>query len=595
MKIKKILFLSILLIMTFLFIPNIVNAEMNADSISIELNDIKLGGTGQESTYAIGGIHFSSPTINITWYKSLNGIDFESMGEDSTFDYNIYYKAVLDTTYDELNGGMDEGWEISGISINIRDENDKIIHSKNFSGTDKLEYVFEPFWKYDVVLDYLENMEYIGPKQIVEGEEFVGQLVPKKNYRLPNEDEIKYMKFIGIRVAPDIDRTGAFDKESGYIKLDSWFVTGDIYIKAIAVEKEKIEFKNNKYSYVKNNIKNELDFIVPFQEDIDTISIGEQVLSNSDYYYDKTNNCLGIYDDFLDKLEVGTYILRIENNNRYAETTVSVQELEAVEEITIDFREISNVEIITEDQQSAFQFLGIDKGKLSVNMSLNALCDKNQKILLYVDEENNITLAENLSNLDNIVYTLTEEDIETYKKEYAVLQVPKKIVIIFAEESYKVTFDANGGKFKDNDKIVIEDIINFDYINFDIPTRENYKFIGFFTEKKGGKSFEEIMSSEEGINSDIIFYAQWEEITTGEEAEREEQEDNIDTGNTNTDNTNQDNTNTGGDNDSINDNNVDKGNNPQTSDNIMLYIAILSISVLGIIVATNVRRKKQNN
>ena len=113
--------------------------------------------------------------------------------------------------------------------------------------------------------------------------------------------------------------------------------------------------------------------------------------------------------------------------------------------------------------------------------------------------------------------------------------------------------------------------------------------------KKGGKSFEEIMSSEEGINSDIIFYAQWEEITTGEEAEREEQEDNIDTGNTNTDNTNQDNTNTGGDNDSINDNNVDKGNNPQTSDNIMLYIAILSISVLGIIVATNVRRKKQNN
>lgn len=145
MKIKKILFLSILLMMTLLFIPNIVNAEMNADSISIELNDIKLGGTGQESTYAIGGGHFSSPTISITWYKSSNGNDYTLMDENSTFDYNIYYKAVLDTSYDELNGGMDEGWEISGISINIIDENDKIIHSKNFSGIDKLEYVFEPF------------------------------------------------------------------------------------------------------------------------------------------------------------------------------------------------------------------------------------------------------------------------------------------------------------------------------------------------------------------------------------------------------------------------------------------------------------------
>ena len=602
MKNKKILFLSILLMMTLLFIPNIVNAEepINIGGANIILENIKLGGKGQKTTYAEGGEHFWSPTINITWYKSSNGIDFELMDDDSIFDYNTYYKAELDVTYDDLSKNVDPGYELGNVSIHIIDEingKEETINQKSYSNSKenpKLEYVFEPFWKYDVDL-YLENMEYIGPKQIVEGEEFVGQLVPKKNYRLPNEDEIKYMKFIDISVDFVNNHTGAFDKESGYIKLNSWFVTGDIYIKAIAVEKEKIEFKNNKYSYVKNNIKNELDFIVPFQEDIDTISIGEQVLNNSDYYYDKTNNCLGIYDDFLDKLEVGTYILRIENSNRYAETTLSVQELEVVEEITIDFRKISNVELLTEDQQSAFQFLGIDKGKLTVNMSLNALCDKNQKILLYVDEENNITLVENISNLDNIVYTLSEEDIETYKKEYAVFQVPKKIEIIFAEESYKVTFDANGGKFKDNDKIVIEDIINFDYTNFDIPTRENYKFIGFFTEKTGGKSFEEIMSSEEGINSDIIFYAQWEEITTGEEAEREEQEDNIHTGNTNTDNTNQDNTNTGGDNDAINDNNVDKGNNPQTSDNIMLYVAILSISVLGIIVAINVRRKKQNN
>ena len=587
MKFKRILFLEMFLMMILLFIPNIVNAKepISIGGAVIELENIELGGKGQEITHAEGGEHFWTPTINITWYKSSNGIDFESMDEDSTFDYNTYYKAELDVTYDDLSKNVDPGYELGGVSIHIINEDKETINQKNYVYSwenPKLEYVFEPFWKYDVILEYLENMDYIGPMKIVEGEEFVGQLVPKKNYRLPNEEEINYMRYIDISVDFVNNHTGAFDKESGYIEIEPWFVTGNIYIKAIAVEKEKIEFKNNKYSYVKNNIKNRLDLTVPFQEDIDTISIGEKVLSNSDYSYDKTNNCLSIYDDFLDKLEVGTYELRIENNNRYAETTVSVQELEVVDKITIDFREISNGELITEDQQSAFQYLGIDKGNLTVNMSLNALCDKNQKILLYVDEENNITLAENLSNIDNIIYTLSEEDIETYKKEYAVFQVPKKIEIIFAEESYKVTFDANGGKFTDNNKIVIDDIINFDYSNFNEPTREGYRFIGLFTEKTGGKSFEEIMSSEEGIKSDVTFYAHWEEIITREETgilEGGEQENNNSTENVN----------------SGTHNNAETVDNPQTSDDIMIYISMLSISVLGILVITNIRRNRQTN
>lgn len=561
MKIKKILFLAIFLMMILLFIPNIVNAEgpISIGGAVIELENIKLGGKGQKTTHAEGGEHFWTPTINITWYKSSNGMDFEPMDKDSTFDdYNTYYKAELDVTYDDLSKNVDPGYELGDVSIHIINEDKETINQKRYSYSrenPKLEYVFEPFWKYDVILEYLENMEYIGPTEIVEGEEFVGRLVPKMNYRLPNEVEINYMKYIDISVDFVNNYTGAFDKESGYIEIDPWHVTGDIYIKAIAVEKEKIKFENNKYSYVKNNIKNSLEFAVPFQEDIDTISIGEKVLSNNDYFYDKTNNRLSIYDNFLDTLEVGTYVLRIENNNRYAETTFSVQELEVVDKITIDFRKISNGDLFTEDQLSAFQFVGIDKGYLILESSLNAICDKNQKILLYVDEENNITLAENLSNKDNIIYILTEEDIETYKKEYAEFQVPKKIEMIFAEESYEVTFDANGGKFIDSDKIVVDNIINFDYANFNKPTRDGYRFIGFFTEKTGGKSFEEIMSSEAGIESDITFYAQWEEITAGEE----------------------------------------KGNNPQTSDNIILYVAILSISVLGIIVITNIRRKIQNN
>ena len=587
MKIKKILFLSIFLMMILLFITNIVNAEEPklVGGAIIVLENIKLGGNGQNTTYAEGGEHFATPTINITWYKSLNGIDFESMDKDSTFDYNTYYKAELDVTYDDLSGNVDPGWELGDVSIHIIDEingEKKIINKKSYSNSTenpKLEYVFEPFWKYDVVLDYLENMDYIGPRQIVEGEEFVGQLVPKKNYRLPNEEEIKYMKFIDISVDFVNNHTGAFDKESGYINIDSWFVTGNIYIKAIAVEKEKIEFENNKYIYIKNNINNSLEFTVQFKEDIDTISIGEKVLSNKDYFYDKTNNRLSIYDDLLDTLEVGKYILRIENNNRYAETTVYVQEI--VDKITIDFREISNVDLLTSDQISAFQFLGIDEGFLTINTSLNAICNKNQKVLFYFDDKNNITLAGDLSSSDNIIYTLLEEDLENYRINYAYSKVPKKIEMIFAEESFEVTFDANGGKFTENDKIVIDDIINFDYDNFNKPMRDGYTFIGFFTEKIGGKSFEEIMSSEVGIESNITFYAQWEEVTTKDGTSIQEGEGQKDN---NTLNTN-----------SNIDDNLEIGNNPQTSDNIMLYVVILSISVWGMIVMTIIRRKIQKN
>lgn len=514
---KKFKFIFLLVFAMFIMLPFKVFAESpECDSVRIELQDIKLGDKGQETTYAIGGIHFVTPTIYITWYESSNGSDYTLMDENSTFDYNIYYKAVLDTSYDELNDGFDEGWELCGLSLDIIDEDNTVIDSKSYNSNSNLEYVFEPFWKYDVVLEYLENMEYIGPKQIVEGEKFVGQLVPKKNYRLPNEYEINYMRYIDISVDFVNNQTGAFDEASGYIEIDPWHITGDIYIKAIAVEKDKIEFENNKYSYVKNNIMNGLEFTVPFQEDIDSIMIGEKVISNNDYFYDKTNDRLKIEDTFLDTLEVGTYKLRIENNNRYAETTISVQELEVVDKITIDFREISNEDLFTEDKLSAFQFLGIDKGFLALNEDLGAICDKNQKILLYIDDDGNITLAENLSYNDNIIYTLSAEDLENYRNNYAYLKIPKTIEIIFAEdlvETYKIIFDANGGAFKNDVKTIdIEDIINFDYEAFEKPTREGYKFIGFYT--VDGESYYDIMNSEAGIEEDTTFYAKWEENST---------------------------------------------------------------------------------
>lgn len=78
--------------------------------------------------------------------------------------------------------------------------------------------------------------------------------------------------------------------------------------------------------------------------------------------------------------------------------------------------------------------------------------------------------------------------------------------------NYKVIFDANEGMFQDNKttftinewKIGDEEIL-------ENPTRKGYKFVGFFTEKIGGTSLEKYIA-EAGIDEDLTFYAQWEEL-----------------------------------------------------------------------------------
>lgn len=152
--------------------------------------------------------------------------------------------------------------------------------------------------------------------------------------------------------------------------------------------------------------------------------------------------------------------------------------------------------------------------------------------------------------------------------------------------TYKVIFDANGGMFENGNILTIEKWENGLEASLEQPTRDIYTFKGYYTEKIGGTKLELILA-ESGIDSDMTFYAQWEESTTGEESgipEGEEQEYNNNTGNIN-----QDNTNTGAD------NNAETGNNPQTSDNIMLYVLILSISTLGIIIITKIRKIRQND
>ena len=112
---------------------------------------------------------------------------------------------------------------------------------------------------------------------------------------------------------------------------------------------------------------------------------------------------------------------------------------------------------------------------------------------------------------------LIESEKYTYNSETGEIFISKDLIdgdieidASAVKIEYKVIFDANGGTFKnDVSTINIEDIINFDYETFEKPTRDGYKFIGFYT--NDSKSYYDVMNSEAGIEEDTTFYAKWEE------------------------------------------------------------------------------------
>lgn len=90
------------------------------------------------------------------------------------------------------------------------------------------------------------------------------------------------------------------------------------------------------------------------------------------------------------------------------------------------------------------------------------------------------------------------------------IQVGNTILLSIVEQKYKVTLNANGGKFNNLEQYIIEEWDNSIYGNLVTPTKEGYTFKGYYTEKIGGTKFELILA-ESGIDNDKTFYAQWEE------------------------------------------------------------------------------------
>ena len=191
---------------------------------------------------------------------------------------------------------------------------------------------------------------------------------------------------------------------------------------------------------------------------------------------------------------------------------------------TVDFTTFVRAENWTDLENAALNLI-FDKGLLVV--SENKLVNNDGKLLLTYENDETISFSNDLSPSDNIVYTLTEEDKETIRvSNNKITSIPDVVEVIFVKEiGHNVTFEANGGTFKDSDKYIIEKWNNEYYDTLTIPTKEGYKFLGYYTEKTGGTKLEMILA-ESGIDSDMTFYAQWEENSSVAPSSPEEENPN---------------------------------------------------------------------
>lgn len=181
---------------------------------------------------------------------------------------------------------------------------------------------------------------------------------------------------------------------------------------------------------------------------------------------------------------------------------------------------------------------------------------KGKTIMVYhIDDEGEKT--EHAAEVEDGIATFETNHFSTY------VLAEKKV------DTYKVVFDANEGTFKEEKTLTIDKWKIGMEETLEIPTRNGYKFLGFFTEKTGGTKLENYIA-EAGIDGNLTFYAQWEEILS--EVEPPISEDNSD----------------------LNNNDKPIVDNPQTGDNIIFFVGMLFISLIGIIVSIRFRKNLQN-
>lgn len=112
--------------------------------------------------------------------------------------------------------------------------------------------------------------------------------------------------------------------------------------------------------------------------------------------------------------------------------------------------------------------------------------------------------SEYLNTLENGIHTLRVE-----YKDGGYVETTFTVMKNNSLSTFKVTLNANGGKFKNTNILTIDKWEKELENSLEEPTRNGYVFKGYYTEKTGGTKLEMILA-ESGIDKDYTFYAQWE-------------------------------------------------------------------------------------
>ena len=209
------------------------------------------------------------------------------------------------------------------------------------------------------------------------------------------------------------------------------------------------------------------------------------------------------------------------------------------------------------DEINTIEISGFNEPVVGESPIFNAITDENANYYVHLEawEGNNSTMIESVDNSSiinkidkfeqNVVYTyliyikpkngyqfaddvtakIDGIDFDDYRMAGSTLifeyqyGTPKEAPV--KVENFKVIFDANEGSFKNDKKIITIDVWDNKYADtLETPVRDGYTFKGYYTEKIGGQKFEMILN-ESGIDSDMIFYAHWEKVSSVSESEQE--------------------------------------------------------------------------
>ena len=391
------------------------------------------------------------------------------------------------------------------------------------------------------VIESIDNETYIVSKK----NDFIAQLETISGYKLPKSITVK----VGEEILDSAKYT--YNSNDGKIEISKENILGDITINANAIKE---------YTSGTSSIEIEHNKIIWLKEESDGISYYFGIDNTEDIFETGSHFWVRIIDKDVENAEWLNHYKNIDEEmiSKIDEDKLLVFEIGVTNKSGEEYKELSETVRIYVQHPDDWKEENIEATYISAN---NDEAFSDEIIELDYDE-----------GRDNFTALRTN-----HFSPYAIYE---------KMELYNVTFDANGGIYEDKkESFVIEEWKIGDEENLKKPSRNGFEFVGYFTNKEGGTSLEKYIA-EAGIDGDLTFYAQWKEVKEEnkeenkiENKEENEIENKVENKIENEVTNNINNTIT---NNNANTNKVTI-DTPQTGDNILLFVGILLISVIGIV------------